>query len=119
MASVYVVMGTSGEYSDRDEWPVAAYASKAEAEAHVRGAAAWARAYEAATDRYGRTPPPSPWDPRIKMDYNGTGYYVMDAPMRDYAPVASTQPTAAEIAYDPDEDEPPTGAAPTPQEGGR
>lgn len=32
---VYVVFGSTGEYSDRSEWPVAVYPVKREAEAHV------------------------------------------------------------------------------------
>lgn len=32
---VYVVMGTTGEYDDRNEWPVRAWPSEDEAQVHV------------------------------------------------------------------------------------
>lgn len=35
---IYIVIGTSGEYSDRDEWLVKAYQSGTKAEEHVRQA---------------------------------------------------------------------------------
>lgn len=38
MSKVYVVMGTSGEYSDRNEWPVIAYFDKEKAEQHIKNA---------------------------------------------------------------------------------
>lgn len=41
---VFVVMGQAGEYSDRRDWPVAAYARREDADAHEH--AAWARFYE-------------------------------------------------------------------------
>lgn len=39
MKTIYIVMGTVGEYSDRDEWPVVAYDSEVLAEQHVTRAA--------------------------------------------------------------------------------
>lgn len=33
--NIYVVIGTTGEYSDHREWPVAAYFSEKLAQAHV------------------------------------------------------------------------------------
>jgi hypothetical protein len=35
MTKLYVVMGENGEYSDREEWLVAAYLDEAKAKAHV------------------------------------------------------------------------------------
>lgn len=35
MTTLYVVMGSSGEYSDRSEWMVAAYADQPKAQEHV------------------------------------------------------------------------------------
>lgn len=43
MHTVYVVMGTTGEYSDRDEWAVCAYTSEDSAKTHVERATARAR----------------------------------------------------------------------------
>ena len=43
MSTIYVVMGTCGEYSDRTEWPVAAYTDEGLAKDHVKAATAKAR----------------------------------------------------------------------------
>lgn len=32
---IYIVMGSAGEYSDREEWPIKAYYKKKSAEKHV------------------------------------------------------------------------------------
>lgn len=40
---IYVVMGTSGEYSDRNEWAVVAYTIEKDARRHVYLASAAAR----------------------------------------------------------------------------
>lgn len=43
MSSVYIVMGTVGEYSDRTEWPVALYVHRRKAQSHVVKAASRSR----------------------------------------------------------------------------
>lgn len=48
MKKIYVVMGTSGEYSDRDEWPVKAYIDEEKAKTHVVKASERAREIEIA-----------------------------------------------------------------------
>ncbi len=79
MKTIYVVMGTTGEYSDRTEWPVLAYLSKPQAEEHVEKASA--RARELFALRGGRymtnNPEVNEHDPSFTMDYTGTTYYVM------------------------------------------
>lgn len=35
MDRIWIVMGSTGEYSDRNEWPVAAFASEEDAQARV------------------------------------------------------------------------------------
>lgn len=51
MSAVYVVMGMEGEYSDRAEWPVAAYIDQAKAQQHVTTVEMAARAWEALGSR--------------------------------------------------------------------
>lgn len=51
MTHVFVVMGMEGEYSDRTEWPVAAYLDRAKAEQHVTAVEMAARAWEALGSR--------------------------------------------------------------------
>jgi hypothetical protein len=38
VTTVYIVMGSNGEYSDRDEWMVAAYLGEAKANEHAQAA---------------------------------------------------------------------------------
>lgn len=47
MTNVYLVMGMEGEYSDRKEWPVAAYLEQEKAKQHVTAIEMAARAWEA------------------------------------------------------------------------
>ncbi len=80
MNTIWVVFGTTGEYSDRDEWPVRAFYSKSNAERLV--AAATARANEIfASEEYQSGV--NPYDPEMKMDYTGTTYYVVEVPIAD------------------------------------
>lgn len=45
MTTIYVVMGSHGEYSDRSEWMVAAYPDEQKAQEHVRSVEAALRAF--------------------------------------------------------------------------
>lgn len=49
MTTLHVVMGSSGEYSDRKEWLVAAYVSESEARKHVLALEEAVRAFYALT----------------------------------------------------------------------
>jgi hypothetical protein len=49
VTTLYVVMGSEGEYSDRSTWPVRAFIDQAKATAHV--VKATCRANEIAADR--------------------------------------------------------------------
>lgn len=53
---VCVVMGTSGEYSDRREWVVCAYTDEALAKAHVEAAAARSREIAAQVREWWESP---------------------------------------------------------------
>ena len=86
MRKIYVVSGSTGEYSDRREWNVAAYFSEARAARRVveldrvakeiyqrtRGPApdldAWSDEYKQAIATSG--------DPDMQIDYTGTNYYL-------------------------------------------
>lgn len=81
---IYVVMGQTGEYSDRREWPVIASPCKAVAEKRAEDAADWARKNgygtpeATAADRYeGDKRKQNPYDSGMDCDYTGTDYYVM------------------------------------------
>ena len=73
---VYIVCGTTGEYSDRSEWIVAAYAREADAKEHVLRAKeyadAWLKSYQ---DKYIGVAVKSPLDSRFRCDYIGTDYW--------------------------------------------
>jgi hypothetical protein len=47
MRTIYVVRGSAGEYSDRNEWPICAYEDEALAQKFVELASALARVFEA------------------------------------------------------------------------
>jgi len=82
MNAVYIVMGTTGEYSDRSEWSVCAYPERAQAEEHVERASQYARL--ALLNQQEQRPvlrETNPYDPDMKMDYTGTQYYVLKAPL--------------------------------------
>lgn len=85
---VYVVMGETGEYSDRSEWPVVAYFDEPAAQAHVLRAETWLREqrifnddqspilgdYDARTALVGQ----NPHDPHMPApDYTGSRYYIL------------------------------------------
>lgn len=82
MAQVHIVMGESGEYSDRREWPVLAYLDKDAAIAHVQRAEEWLLENDLSmaspTVRYTYERGPSnPHDSQMSIDYTGVRYYVM------------------------------------------
>lgn len=111
MKPIYVVMGHTGEYSDRREWPVCGYKTKEMAEEHAFQATKRAkeifdliespenknRPYEEGTGK-GRlgfydlandeTVPETynKYDSNMSMDYTGTDYYVIDVEMRSALP---------------------------------
>lgn len=76
---IYVVMGTTGEYSDRSQWPVKAYRTEASARVLVEKASERAREIEVATKGSYRAmrEAVNEHDPHMDMDYTGTTYYVM------------------------------------------
>jgi len=74
---IYVVMGTTGEYSDRTEWPVKAFTVKRKAERLITLATEDAKRLESERETtYSNSPEgSSEHDPKIQMDYTGTEYF--------------------------------------------
>lgn len=83
--AVYVVMGTTGEYSDRNEWPVCAFFSQADAQAHVKKASEWLEQhYDNNSPDFDRWDwgknNKNPYDEGMEVDYTGTSWYVYEVP---------------------------------------
>jgi hypothetical protein len=88
MSDIWVVMGTTGEYSDRSEWPVKAFRDQEVAERFALAAKVRADEIEATRDALQAS---GEWnnaadqalvetnelDPDMSMDYTGTDYYAM------------------------------------------
>jgi hypothetical protein len=76
---IYIVYGTTGEYSDRSDWIVCAYENKKFAEDHV--SKAMHRAMEISKKRmslFDLAGEKNEFDPGMKMDYTGTEYTVLE-----------------------------------------
>ena len=78
---IYIVQGTTGEYSDRSDWLVCAYRTKEAAETRARNA--MLRAMEiknAKPDQYSNIPEgmKNEFDKSMSMDYTGTEYTVLE-----------------------------------------
>jgi len=86
---VYIVFGTTGEYSDRQEWPVCGYKERVRADKHADEAMIWAHLLKEKVDDEGKTVFEnrdnlvSPYDEDIRMDYTGTDYYVLEVDIVD------------------------------------
>lgn len=73
--TIYVVIGATGEYSDREEWIVKAFRDENLAKNLVLEASARAREIQlACTDYYPSTKHENEFDPKMQMSYNGTYY---------------------------------------------
>jgi hypothetical protein len=78
----FIVMGTTGEYSDRTEWPVIAYFDRASADKHADAAMLEAKLIAGErSDRYTEAGRENPHDRDMKMSYTGTDYYVLAVPV--------------------------------------
>lgn len=80
MKKIYIVQGSSGEYSDREEWLVCAYVNQQQAENHVLKATARAKElYAQIPDRWSSSQilaGANEYDPAMRTHYAGTIYYV-------------------------------------------
>jgi len=77
LMKVYVVFGTTGEYSDRCEWPVVGYLDEGLAKAHVLLATSRAKEWETSRKSDFSDAPKgwSEYDKELSMDYTGTEYF--------------------------------------------
>lgn len=71
---LWIVTGSTGEYSDRCEWTVCAYRTYEEAEKHQQLAQAEADRIENTGKDHHFYPEPNKYDSRMQMDYSGTSY---------------------------------------------
>jgi len=90
MTSLWMVVGSTGEYSDRGEWAVMAYRKKADAEAHQKAASE--EAFKLGASQDCRQVTYDPWDseavknrfdPGMRVQYTGVGYYVREVPFTE------------------------------------
>jgi hypothetical protein len=79
---IYVVMGSTGEYSDHEEWPVKAFTTRVAAEELVLNASNFAREalrkVNGATWFWEKMCGLNPYDPEMKLDYTGTYYGILE-----------------------------------------
>jgi len=82
MDTVYVVFGTTGEYSDNQQWPVRAFADAAEAESFRDRLNAYAANVPKACgyDVWREYAARNPDDPAMQIDYTGTEYGIDTVP---------------------------------------
>jgi len=81
MKTIHVVMGSTGEYSDRSEWPVLAFSSLEVAQTRVTLATQRAKEIEAQREsKYSLISEDdnlkNEYDPDMRMDYTGTIYFI-------------------------------------------
>lgn len=85
---IYVVMGTTGEYSDRSEWSVKAFSDEKKAKKFVREASKIAESIHAAAEYADnkwlfRREAKSPLDENFDIDYTGTSYFYYTVQLDD------------------------------------
>lgn len=88
----FIVEGQCGEWADAQQWSVAVFTQRSEAEAFVEIAHDWLRERNLSAD----TPheirptsyegPPPPFDTDFSYDYTGTRYHLVERP---FAPTAT------------------------------
>ena len=82
MKNVFVVMGTTGELKDHNEWAVIAYLDEAAAQEHVVNAGHRAKElFATRPDRYSIENGANEFDPNMRMDYTGTSYFIYTVPL--------------------------------------
>ena len=84
--NIYLVMGTTGEYSDSVDWPVMAYFTEKKAQEHVLNADHKAKELYGMYPRHEEHRIPkgaNEFDPQMQTDYSGTSYFIYNAPIGD------------------------------------
>ena len=96
MSKIYIVYGNTGEYSDRREWTVAAYADEAMAREHAELAMRWYQENDAfeqsRKESDWQQKNPNPYDPYMSIDYTGTDWTVGEVELRTELPPLSPRP---------------------------
>lgn len=88
--NVYIVCGSTGEWSDRTEWLVFAFKSEAEAIAHVNACKDTLQRFDQRNRGYQRQEGERvaleeamlPLDPNFYEDYTGTHYFIRQVELR-------------------------------------
>lgn len=94
MSKIYVVYSTTGEYSDRSEWAVAAYCDESLARDHAEAAKKWyeERGGVRIRDRENHwewlEKNPNPFDPFMHIDYTGADWTIGEVELRDALPIS-------------------------------
>lgn len=89
MKKIYVIEGSTGEYSDRCDWLVKAFTSEAKAEEFVKALDDWLRinqvSYREGTiaDYEIRDELKCPHDPSFRCDYTGTRYHIIECELEE------------------------------------
>lgn len=86
---IYIVEGTTGEYSDRSEWPVAAYADESLAQQHAEAAKRWYEEHDCFERHYDEIFQ-NPFDPFMHINYTGTDWTVYEVELRTELPESSS-----------------------------
>lgn len=89
---IYVIFGSTGEYSDRTEWPVKAVKDLDRAQEIVTLASEYANTLFAKfeneevskhSNEGQELVSKNPHDPEMKMDYTGTSYYYTEVELEE------------------------------------
>lgn len=84
MKKIYIVEGSTGEYSDHTEWIVCAYEKENDAQTHVVDASAMARELIAEYETpYDIPNGANPFDPKMRVDYTGVNYCVIETELHN------------------------------------
>ena len=87
MKKVFTVFGSTGEYSDRDEWPVCSFFNEDFAKERVVKATRRAKDIEVKCDgdlySIGDPGLDNEYDDKMKLDYTGTSYFYVATDILD------------------------------------
>ena len=91
---IWVVFGSTGEYSDRSEWMVAGYTTKEAAEQHRDACRKWYDdngGVELRHTYWRDNAQKNPLDPDMSVDYTGTAWDVFPLTLYDAVPKSLAQ----------------------------
>lgn len=82
---IYIVTGSTGEYSDRSEWTICAYLTEQMAQKHCELAKRWYEENDCYKKRYD-IEFNNPYDPYMCVYYTGTFWFIQKAFLRTELP---------------------------------